>query len=65
MSYNTQQMCHLLSWVVALAMLNDYTITVQGTTFDGRKFGILAFARQCVGASLYYFLNLFSALRMG
>jgi len=37
----------------------------QGKAFEGRKFGIYAFALQCVSVSLYLFFNLFSALRMG
>jgi len=27
--------------------------TLQGAAFEGRKFGILAFALQCVSVSLY------------
>ena len=30
--------------------------TLQEATFEGRKFGILAFALQCVSVSLYLFL---------
>jgi len=30
--------------------------TLQGTAFEGRKFGILAFALQCVSVSLYLFI---------
>jgi len=33
-----------------------------GAAFEGRKFGILAFALQCVSLSLYFIFNLFSAL---
>jgi len=29
---------------------------LQGAAFEGRKFGILAFALQCVSVSLYLFL---------
>ena len=30
--------------------------TLQGAVFEGRKFGILAFALQCVSVRLYLFL---------
>ena len=36
-----------------------------GAAIEGRKFGILAFGLQCVSVSIYLFLILFSALRMG
>jgi len=38
---------------------------LQRAAFEGQKFGILAFALQRVSVSLYLFLNLSSALRMG
>ena len=39
--------------------------TLRGAAFEGRKFGILAFALQYISVSLDSFFNLFSALRTG
>ena len=49
---------------VALGRETREAGTLQGAAFEGRKFGILEFALQHVGVSLYLFFDLSNTLRM-